>query len=309
MGGRKQIFISYAHEDREPALRLYENLKQAGHEPWIDEKDLLPGQKWQQAIRSTISDSDYCIILLSRRSVSKRGYVQKEVKLALDILDEFPEDAIFVIPVRIEECCPSHERLQELHWVDFFPTWEDGIQKILRCFEHDEDALLRNRSALVNTFRDCVTRGSSWLLSAKVHWAPTLNSADFRVANACEGLMALGGSENRRLRTINRVVSNLLQWERGGGFPSISFQLNTVHCTGMVLFVLNSLRRGRVLNPLNSKTAPEVTERATDWLLHHHSQNGWGTWGVGNPRLFSTFWALRGLQASNKLSSESMWGL
>ena len=51
--------------------------------------------------------------------------------IALDILDEFPEEDIFIIPVRLNECSPSHEKLKELHWVDMFPSWDDGLKKIL----------------------------------------------------------------------------------------------------------------------------------------------------------------------------------
>jgi hypothetical protein len=37
------------------------------------------------------------LALLSQNSVTKRGYVQKELSEALDILDEFPSSEIFII--------------------------------------------------------------------------------------------------------------------------------------------------------------------------------------------------------------------
>jgi hypothetical protein len=46
----------------------------------------------------------------------KKGYLQKELKIALDILDEFPSGEIFVIPTRLANSEPSDERLQDIHF-------------------------------------------------------------------------------------------------------------------------------------------------------------------------------------------------
>lgn len=50
----KRIFISYATEDYDFALKIYESLKREGAEPWLDRKDLLPGQNWKQVIKQVI---------------------------------------------------------------------------------------------------------------------------------------------------------------------------------------------------------------------------------------------------------------
>ncbi|MDD2755341.1 MAG: TIR domain-containing protein [Methanothrix sp.] len=125
-------FISYAHEDEVSAIRLYSDLKRAGANPWIDKECLLPGQKWEIAIKRAIKSSDFFLAVLSSKSVEKRGYVQKEITQALDILDEFPESRIFLIPIRLDKCEPSHEKLKCLHRADMFPIWENGLAKILK---------------------------------------------------------------------------------------------------------------------------------------------------------------------------------
>jgi hypothetical protein len=83
-------------------------------------------------INQAIRDSRYVIALLSSHSLSKRGFVQKELKKALDVVDELPPNEIFVIPVRLEECEPIDDRLLEIQWVDVFPDYADGLQQILR---------------------------------------------------------------------------------------------------------------------------------------------------------------------------------
>jgi hypothetical protein len=67
-----KIFLSHAREDKEQAAALYARLERQGFSPWIDEKDLLPGQPWRMTIQRAIREADVFLVLLSRHS-SKRG--------------------------------------------------------------------------------------------------------------------------------------------------------------------------------------------------------------------------------------------
>ncbi|GAG21237.1 unnamed protein product, partial [marine sediment metagenome] len=129
----KRIFISYAKEDSGAARKLFEHLQRAGFNPWLDTESILPGQRWRNAIRDAIRNSAYVLAILSNNSVSKRGYVQKELKEALEILDELPDSEIFIIPIRLDPCSPSNERLKDLQWLDLFPSWEKGLSKLFRA--------------------------------------------------------------------------------------------------------------------------------------------------------------------------------
>ncbi|MDM8536235.1 toll/interleukin-1 receptor domain-containing protein [Desulfobacterales bacterium HSG17] len=129
---QKQVFISYADEDSQTAKRLYQDLKQAGIPVWMDKESLLPGQRWQIEIKKAVQNSDYFLALLSSNSVSKRGFIQKELKLAFEVLDSMPSSEIFLIPAMIDECSPTDERLKEFHWAKLFPSYENGFSQILR---------------------------------------------------------------------------------------------------------------------------------------------------------------------------------
>jgi hypothetical protein len=133
----KRVFISYAKEDYETAKQLYKDLKRLGLSPWLDSEDLFPGQKWKLAVNQAIKNSHFFMTLLSSKSISKNGFVQKEIKVALEILDELPTNKIFIIPIRINDCMPFDEKLQELHWVDLFPYYKTGLEKILRTFKEE----------------------------------------------------------------------------------------------------------------------------------------------------------------------------
>ncbi len=129
---RGKIFISYAREDSGVAGRLYDDLKQNQLDPWLDTKDLLPGERWKDRIRQAIEESKYFIAVLSNNSVNKRGFIQRELHQALQLLEEFPPGSIFLIPARIDECRPRHTQLTDLNWVDLFPSYDDGFSRIMR---------------------------------------------------------------------------------------------------------------------------------------------------------------------------------
>ena len=97
-----RIFLCHAREDKAQVREVYHRLRAIeGFEPWLDEKDLLPGQDWAYEIKQALKTSDFILLFLSRASGAKRGYVQREMKLALDALQELPEGTIHTIPVRL----------------------------------------------------------------------------------------------------------------------------------------------------------------------------------------------------------------
>ena len=127
------VFISYGKEDRADALILYELLMRKGLSPWIDIKNLLPGQRWELEIDKAIRKCDIFLACLSKKSVSKRGFVQSELQRALKVLDMMPEDRVFLIPVRLNDCTIPH-RLAHLQWIDNFAP--DGKEKLIEIIGH-----------------------------------------------------------------------------------------------------------------------------------------------------------------------------
>jgi hypothetical protein len=124
----RRVFLCHSSGDKEQVRDLYRRLHRDGFEPWLDEADILPGQDWDGAIRRAIRESFYVVVCLSKNSITKRGYVQKEIKHALDVADEHDEGSIFLIPVRLEPCqVPA--RLGRRQWVDLFAT--DGYERLL----------------------------------------------------------------------------------------------------------------------------------------------------------------------------------
>jgi serine/threonine protein kinase len=125
-----QIFLSYTRLDEEKVEDLYQKLSAAGFKPWMDKKDILPGERWKSSIQKAVQRSDFFLACLSANSVNKRGSTQKEIKDALDIWREKLEDDIYLIPIRLEDC-EIPEGLSDVRWVDLFE--EDGWAQLVKA--------------------------------------------------------------------------------------------------------------------------------------------------------------------------------
>ncbi len=96
-----KAFLCHASGDK-PAIReMYKRLVFEGVDAWLDKEKLLPGQDWRVEIPKAVQEADVVIVFLSKNSITKEGYVQKEIKDALDVAEEKPEGAIFLIPARL----------------------------------------------------------------------------------------------------------------------------------------------------------------------------------------------------------------
>jgi formylglycine-generating enzyme required for sulfatase activity len=127
---KPRIFLCHAKEDKPHVIELYHQLEEAGYNPWLDKYDLLVGQDWWTEIEKIISDPyNLVVVCLSRQSIDKRGVVQREITRALDVLDDMPEDTIYLMPARLE-LCDVPRRLSRLQWVDLFE--EDGLEYLKR---------------------------------------------------------------------------------------------------------------------------------------------------------------------------------
>ncbi len=130
-----RVFLCYASQDKAVVRELYQRRKTEGWiDPWLDQEKLLPGQDWDLEIEKAVESSDAVIVFLSKSSVSKEGYVQKELRKVLDIALEKPEETIFIIPVRLEDC-ELPRRLRARHYVDYFPAEkeEQAFQRLLQA--------------------------------------------------------------------------------------------------------------------------------------------------------------------------------
>jgi TIR domain len=117
-----RVFLCHASQDKSVVRELYQRmLTEDWIDPWLDEEKLLPGQDWNLEIEKAVESSDAVIVCVSSTSVAKEGYVQKELRQVLNIALEKLEGAIFVLPVRLDDCSLPRQ-LRDKQFLDYFPT-------------------------------------------------------------------------------------------------------------------------------------------------------------------------------------------
>lgn len=130
-----KIFLCHTSGDKPVVRALYKWLRDEKIDVWLDEENLLPGQDWRTEIPKAVQNSDAIILCISNKSITKEGYIQKEIKFALDFADEKPDGTIFIIPCRLDECnVPA--RLSRWQYVDLFfdnGFFTKGYEKLLKA--------------------------------------------------------------------------------------------------------------------------------------------------------------------------------
>lgn len=128
------VFLCHAVEDKPEVRKLYKRLKEESWiDPWLDEEKLLLGQDWNMAILEALRKVHVIIICLSKTSVVKEGYVQKEIKRALDFSEEKPDGTIFIIPWLFDDCEIPFRLEKYHHWV--VPSSADPYSKLIQSLE------------------------------------------------------------------------------------------------------------------------------------------------------------------------------
>ena len=74
-----KVFLCHSKDDKIKVRRLFHRLIADGFDAWLDEEKLLPGQDWDLEIRKAVRESDVVVVCLSNSSITKAGYVQKEI--------------------------------------------------------------------------------------------------------------------------------------------------------------------------------------------------------------------------------------
>jgi len=123
------VFLSHNSSDKQLVREIARLLREQGLNPWLDEEQLIPGERWQDALARGIRDSATCAMflgphslgnwqeeeldLLRNRAANSRDYRLTPVLLP-GLTDPF--DASLIPPF-----------LQSRTWVDFRPGIGDPL--------------------------------------------------------------------------------------------------------------------------------------------------------------------------------------
>jgi hypothetical protein len=124
---RLRVFLCHSSADKEPVRKLYEWLVRDEFDPWLDEKKLLPAQRWGDEIEDAVRASDVVLVCLSNGAVNKEGFLQREIKFALEIAEEKPDGTVYIVPTRLEPV-ELPRRFREYQAADLFAP--DGYERL-----------------------------------------------------------------------------------------------------------------------------------------------------------------------------------
>lgn len=123
----------------EAAERLFVDLQRSGFTLWFDRRNFRSEEDVDTQVLNAIKESYFFLIMLSPISVSKDGYIRKEIRLAFGMIAGLGLSQSFIIPVRIAECEPRPDEIAGLsHYIDLFPNWSDGLRQLTTLLPTNE---------------------------------------------------------------------------------------------------------------------------------------------------------------------------
>lgn len=133
------VFISYVREDAAAVDRLARDLGHHGIQVWLDREHLLPGVRWQAAIRTAIEGGTFFLACFSANTVARqRSYMNDEVALAIDELRKRASDRAWFLPVLLSpDAVPNRaigggETLRDIQYVALHDDWDQGLGRLTK---------------------------------------------------------------------------------------------------------------------------------------------------------------------------------
>jgi hypothetical protein len=93
------VFLSYNSKDKLTARQLAKDLQERGLQVWLDEEQLVPGRRWQEALEEIIQTADTAAVLIGTDGLGPweksemRAFVLESVRRDLSVIPVFLPDA------------------------------------------------------------------------------------------------------------------------------------------------------------------------------------------------------------------------
>lgn len=133
-----RIFILHSSVPRASLDFLYEQLTSSGYRPWIDMRDVLPGQSIISSVFEALSESDILLYCFSNEQVDKES--QKTDSSVISAVNTYAGQAPYVIPVNfgnseVVDVPPIFQRdITSLKWLDYQDA--HSFNKLIEAIEH-----------------------------------------------------------------------------------------------------------------------------------------------------------------------------
>lgn len=114
-----KIFLAHAKEDEKVTAAIYDRLKSHGFKPWMDIKDIPGGVLWDYEIQKNFNNANVIIIILSKVSCNKNGYIRREINDAIEKLKYYKPDDVIVVPLLIDDTEVPSLISDKIQYIDY----------------------------------------------------------------------------------------------------------------------------------------------------------------------------------------------
>lgn len=121
---RIKYFFSYSRKDTDFVLRLAKELRAAGADLWLDQLDIVGGERWDRAIERALQTCDGMLAVISPDSLASENTMD-EVSYAL-------EKGRLVVPLLLRSA-EIPFRLRRVQHIDFTKDYEAGFSRLVRA--------------------------------------------------------------------------------------------------------------------------------------------------------------------------------
>lgn len=117
-----EITFSYSRNDADFVLKLGKSLRKEGASIWLDQLDLIPGQRWDKSIEAALDNSYTLLVILSNSSIQSSNVID-------EVLFAFNKHKR-VVPILLEEC-DIPQRLKKLQFLDFRGSFKKELNVLI----------------------------------------------------------------------------------------------------------------------------------------------------------------------------------
>lgn len=125
------VFISHRKIDRDPVVRLAEEIRDAGHNVWLDEWRITVGDSIVARIEQGLNGANYLILCYSSSGMS--AWVDQEWMSTL--ARQLSGQSVKILPTLLTGGTPP-AILADIKYADLVGDWGGGVRAILKALEN-----------------------------------------------------------------------------------------------------------------------------------------------------------------------------
>jgi len=216
MASPKDIFISYAHTDKEYASQVYNYLNSNGYSCWMDEFELVGGHEWQKEIETALRNCKTVILVISPAYEASES-CSKEVSLSCVLKKKVVPVLLQALPGGWPPKGMAFE-LTKIQYVDLSVSVSSNLPNLLKAIEHTTIESSNNEVETLKTISEATA------MQKNIHFLP--KQGELRLKIVLRGDSSAGKTCISK-RYISDIFSDIEGTTIGACFATKNLELDS----------------------------------------------------------------------------------